>query len=61
MRTKHINIDCHVIRKKLFVRLFHLFPIKDTDQPADIFTKAFDQPAFKLVICKIGMINPFPA
>jgi len=30
-RTKHIDIDCHVVREKLQVGLFHLLPIKGTE------------------------------
>ena len=40
-RTKHINIDCHVVWKKLNAQLFHLLPIQSCDQPTNIFTKHF--------------------
>jgi len=42
-RTTHIDRDCHVVRKKLLPVLFHLLPIKGTEQLANVFTKALDQ------------------
>ena len=45
-RTKHIEIDCHVVREKLEQQLFHLLPIRSMEQPADIFTKALDHEVF---------------
>jgi len=57
-RTKHIDIDCHVIREELQAELFHLLPIKGSEQPADIFTKALYQPTFNLAICKFRMMDP---
>jgi len=39
-RTKHIEIDCHVVREKLKKGLIHLLPISTTEQLADIYTKA---------------------
>jgi len=60
-RTKHIDIDCHVVREKLLVVLFHILPVKGIEQPAYIFTKALDQLAFKSAICKLRMTNPFLA
>jgi len=38
--TKHIEIDCHIVRKKLKKGLIHLLPIFTTEQLADIYTKA---------------------
>lgn len=40
-RTKHIEIDCHVIRDKVQVGVIHLLPISSKDQVADILTKSF--------------------
>jgi len=40
-RTKHIEIDCHVVREKLKKGLIHLLPISTTEQLTDIYTKAF--------------------
>jgi len=58
-RTKHIDIDCHVVRKKLQTGLFHLLPIKGIEQSADAFTKALDQSAFNSAVNKLGMIDTY--
>jgi len=39
-RTKHIKIDCNIVREKLKKGLIHLLPISTTEQLADIYTKA---------------------
>lgn len=57
-RTKHLDIDCHVVREKLQAGLFHLLPIEDTEQPVDVFTKTLDQPTVNSTICKFGMMVP---
>jgi len=44
--TKHIEIDCHIVREKLKKCLIHLLPISTTEQLADMYTKA-----------KLGLIN----
>jgi len=56
-RTKHIEINCHVVRKRLQNGLFHLLPIKGSKQPADTFTKVLDKNAFDLAIGKLGMMD----
>jgi len=37
--TKHIEIDCHVVREKLKKSLIHLLPISTTEQLTDLYTK----------------------
>ena len=46
-RTKHIEIDCHIVREKLNKGLIHLLPISTTEQLADIYTKALGPQSFK--------------
>ncbi|XP_073222435.1 uncharacterized protein [Cicer arietinum] len=41
-RTKHIDIDCHVVHEKLQARLFHLQPVPSASQLADILTKPWN-------------------
>ena len=38
-RTKHIEIDCHLIREKVQEGMIKLTQVPISDQPADIFTK----------------------
>jgi len=58
-RTKHIDIDCHVVRKKLQAGLFHLLPIKGIKQPTYVFTKALDQSAFNSAVNQLGMKDTY--
>ncbi|XP_031248566.1 receptor-like protein EIX2 [Pistacia vera] len=39
-RTKHIDIDCHIVREKLQAGLIQTHYVPNSDQKADIFTKA---------------------
>ncbi|RDX91551.1 hypothetical protein CR513_26446, partial [Mucuna pruriens] len=39
-RTKHIEIDYHVICKNIQIRLIHLLPLPSLDQIVDMFTKS---------------------
>jgi hypothetical protein len=57
-RSKHIELDCHVIREKIQSQLIHLLPIPSSSQIADMFTMSLHFPAFfdflsKLNLCSI--------
>ncbi|KAF5459293.1 hypothetical protein F2P56_023251, partial [Juglans regia] len=39
-RTKHIEIDCHIVREKLQAKLIKTFHVASHSQLSDIFTKA---------------------
>jgi len=56
-RTKHIEIDSHIVREKLKNGLIHLLPISTTEQLADIYTKALGPQSFKIICSKLGLIN----
>jgi len=56
-RTKHIDLDCHVVREKLQKKLFHLLPIRSDEQLADIFTKALHRTSFKTILPKLGLMT----
>lgn len=56
-RTKHIELDCHLVREKLQQNLFHLLPISSAQQLADVFTKALDPTPFHNFISKLGLLN----
>lgn len=54
-RTKHVEIDCHVVRERLqsgFLKILHVF---SDLQLADILTKAVQPALFKSLIGKIGI------
>ena len=56
-RTKHIEIDCHIVREKVQSRVIHLLPVRSADQLADVFTKALHPTRFHTLISKLGMRN----
>jgi hypothetical protein len=56
-RTKHIEIDCHVVREKLQNGLFKLLRIKSNHQLVDIFTKPLEPTPFECMLSKLGILN----
>lgn len=56
-RTKHIDIDCHIVREKLQAKLFHLLSVPSSNQLADFFTKALDPQQFNSLLSKLGVLN----
>ena len=56
-RTKHLEIDCHIVREKLQVGLFKLLPISSKVQVADFFTKSLLPQPFNLLLSKLGMLD----
>jgi len=56
-RTKHLEIDCHIVREKLQARIFKLLPVTTHDQIADFFTKALYTQPFGLLLSKLGMLD----
>ncbi|KAK2388029.1 putative mitochondrial protein [Trifolium repens] len=45
-RTKHIEIDCHVVRDKVQANIIQLLPIPTKDQIVDLFTKSLHSGPF---------------
>jgi hypothetical protein len=56
-RTKHIEIDCHVVRDKVQAGILHLLPVSTKDQVADILTKSLHPGPFTTLQAKLGMLN----
>jgi hypothetical protein len=56
-RTKHLEIDCHIVREKLQAGLFKLLPISSKDQVADFFTKSLLPQPFHLLLSKLGLLD----
>jgi hypothetical protein len=56
-RTKHIEIDCHVIRDKVQANIIHLLPVTSKEQIADIFTKSLHPDPFHTLQTKLGIID----
>ncbi|KAL0463094.1 UNVERIFIED_CONTAM: hypothetical protein Slati_0197000, partial [Sesamum latifolium] len=54
-RTKHLDIDCHVVRDQFKCGFIGPTHIRGPDQPADLFTKALLLPAFTHLLSKLGL------
>ena len=56
-RTKHIEIDCHFVRKKIQLDLISTRYVKTRKQLGDIFTKALNGDQVSYLCNKLSMIN----
>lgn len=54
-RTKHIELDCHVVRDKVQDKVVHLMPVPTKAQIADVYTKALHPSQFDFFISKLNM------
>ncbi|KAL0362397.1 UNVERIFIED_CONTAM: hypothetical protein Scaly_1194900 [Sesamum calycinum] len=60
-RTKHLDIDCHLVHdqyKRGFILPSH---IRGLDQPTDLFTKALPVPAFTHLLSKLSLSSQAPS
>jgi Reverse transcriptase (RNA-dependent DNA polymerase) len=56
-RTKHIEIDCHVIREKVQAGEIQTRFVRTNEQKADIFTKPLGRVQFLYLQGKLGVID----
>lgn len=56
-QTKHIEMDCHVVREKVQRGLVKTMHIRTQEQPADLFTKPLSSKQFSTLLSKLGVIN----
>jgi hypothetical protein len=56
-RTKHLDIDCHLVQEKVLKGILKLLPVSTNYQMADFLTKALAPPKFHDFISKLSMIN----
>ena len=56
-RTKHIEIDCHVVKDKVLDKVIKLNHVKTQSQLADLLTKALGHKQFSALLSKMGVIN----
>lgn len=54
-RTKHIEIDCHLVREKVQQGVIRTIHVSSKDQLADIFTKALFPVQFNSFKDKMGL------
>jgi len=58
-RTKHIEIDCHLVRDKIQENVIRTLHVKSIHQLADLFTKALGSNLFHSLLSKMNIINIF--
>jgi hypothetical protein len=58
-RTKHIEIDCHIVRDKIDQGMIRTLHVKSAHQIADLLTKALHRPVFQDLLSKMNVINLF--
>ncbi|KAG5254077.1 mitochondrial protein [Salix suchowensis] len=56
-RTKHIEIDCHVVREKMQQGIIQTAHVRTKEQPADLFTKPVGSTQFQKLLGKLNVIN----
>ncbi|KAL5862070.1 hypothetical protein ACOSQ4_003366 [Xanthoceras sorbifolium] len=56
-RTKHIEMDCHLVREKIQEGLIKTAHVRTNHQIADLFTKALGTLQFETLLSKLGVIN----
>jgi len=56
-RTKHIELDWHLVREKVQSKLIHLMPIPSKDQTVNLLTNPLAPGPFRYLVSKLGMIN----
>ena len=56
-RTKHIEIDCHVVRDKVLEKVIKLDHVRLDCQLVDLLTKVLSYNQFSNLTCKMGIIN----
>ena len=58
-RTKHIEVDCHLVRDKIMEGMIKTSHIATNSQVADIFTKALGYSLFTRLSEKLGLKDIF--
>ena len=58
-RSKHIEVDCHVVRYRVLDGTIKTFHVNSRNQLADIFTKALGVDNFLRLLKRLGVINIF--
>ena len=56
-RTRHIEIDCHVMRDKVLAKAIKLIHVRTQCQLADLLIKALSYKQFSELVSKMGLIN----
>ncbi|KAL0448192.1 UNVERIFIED_CONTAM: Retrovirus-related Pol polyprotein from transposon RE2 [Sesamum latifolium] len=60
-RTKHLEIDCHIVLDKFKSGLIAPSHVSSTDQLANLFTKSLLGPPFFRLLSKLGLVDLTPS
>ncbi|KAL2240239.1 UNVERIFIED_CONTAM: hypothetical protein Sindi_0665100 [Sesamum indicum] len=60
-RTKHLDIDCHIVRDQFKLSFISPSHIRGYNQVADLFTKSITAADFKRLLCKLGLASSAPS
>lgn len=58
-RTKHIDIDSHIVREKLLKGIITTTNFPTNQQPFDIFTKSLSSEHLHFLTTKLGVCDMF--
>ena len=58
-RTKHIEIDCHLVREKIQKGVIHTLHVPCATNLADIFTKPLGSAQLSVLLSKMNILNIF--
>ena len=58
--TKHIEINCHLMRHHLSAGILRLLAVSSSNQTVDIFTKTFPPGRFRDLVSKLKMASVRP-
>ncbi|XP_023909523.2 uncharacterized mitochondrial protein AtMg00810-like [Quercus suber] len=56
-RTKHIEIDCHIVRDKVLAKVIRLNHVRTHCQVVDLLIKALGHKQFSELTSKMGLLN----
>ncbi|KAF5471676.1 hypothetical protein F2P56_008449 [Juglans regia] len=56
-RTKHIEIDCHIVREKLQANVIKTLHVASYNQLSDLFTKALGCVQFHSLLGEMGVLD----
>ncbi|CAM8951008.1 unnamed protein product [Rhodiola kirilowii] len=56
-RTKHVELDCHLVRSHVLSKFIEPLHISSNEQPADMFTKPLQRDQLLYLCSKLGVSN----
>ena len=56
-RTKHIEIDCHIVKDKVLAKVIRLLHVRTKAQVGDLLKKALSSQQFSHLLSKMNLMN----